>query len=376
MNLLTGKVTLKSILWDLAILLSVSGMVLTLYLTWVHVNDSVGAICSADAGCKTVLTSAYSQFLGLPTALYGFSFYLLAFLLFAVYPLTRNTYRGYILNALLSLTTVAFGISAFLTVYSINTLRATCPYCLASFGMITVLLLGLIFWWIRGGRTGDFDVHNSTIWQGVAVFFLLVSLVAGGLFFQYADWSTQNQSGLEKEKVALASGPHSIGNPAAPVRVIEFFDLACPYCRQFALTIFPKIRKNFIETGQVAWTFRAFPIPNHKNSPYAFSALHSVPSNQYLKMKKTIMRDQKQWKARYVSNPKPYFKRLFQVSGQCFRCIPPKIGDKLEKKRQLYSQLGVRGTPTFMINGEIARPRNYRAWKQRLNRTLEEARRQ
>ncbi|MFB6347361.1 MAG: vitamin K epoxide reductase family protein [bacterium] len=374
MNLLTGKVTLKSILWDFGMLLAVSGMVLTLYLTWVSINGSVGVICSANSGCEDVLTSAYSQFLGLPTSFYGFSYYLAFTLLLAVYPLISSSSRAYVLNVLLSLTVFAFFISAYLTVYSIETIGATCPYCLASFGIITALLLGLVFWWIRGGRTEEFEANQTAVWQGLAAFFFVATLVAGGFFFQFADTSTSTSSNVAGEKSVLASGPHSIGNPSAPVRVVEFFDLACPYCRRFTLNTFPKIRKNYIETGQVLWTFRAFPIPNHSNSPYAFSALHSVPDDQYVTMKKTIMKNQKQWKAKYTGDPKPYFKRLFQMSGHCFQCISTEIGDRLVEKRNLYSQVGVRGTPTFMVNGELVQPKGYSDWQKRLDQRLRQAR--
>ncbi|MFB6345908.1 MAG: thioredoxin domain-containing protein [bacterium] len=371
MESFTGKITLKSILWDLAVLLSVAGLVLTVYLMWVHVNGSIGAICTQDAGCKKVLTSSYSEFLGLPTAFYGFSFYLTVLLLFILYPLITKDARSYVLNALLSLTLFGFLISAFLTIYSIQTLNATCPYCLTSFGIITALLLGLIFWWIRGARMQEFTVGQNALWQGLAVFFLVATLIVGGLYFRQVQQADTPSLTGDREQTFLASGPHSVGNPSAPIRVVEFFDLACPYCRKFTLQTFPKIQKNYIQTGKVLWTFRAFPISNHPHSTYAFSALHSVPDDRYLETKKTIMRDQKKWKAQSVDSPVPYFEGLFRSAGFSPDAISRGIGERLVEKRNVYLRKGIRGTPTFVVNGKLVQPKGYREWKRVLDRILE-----
>ena len=50
-----------------------------------------------------------------------------------------------------------------------------------------------------------------------------------------------------------------LGNPEAPVTIIEFASLSCPHCAAFHKERFPWLKKNFIDTGKVKFIFRDFP---------------------------------------------------------------------------------------------------------------------
>ncbi len=54
-----------------------------------------------------------------------------------------------------------------------------------------------------------------------------------------------------------------MGDPAARVVVIEFSDFHCPFCRQHAREALPQIKKAYVETGQVLYVFRNFPLDTH-----------------------------------------------------------------------------------------------------------------
>ncbi len=42
-----------------------------------------------------------------------------------------------------------------------------------------------------------------------------------------------------------------LGNPEAPVTVVEFIDYQCPYCERYYRTIYPELKKNYIDTGKI-----------------------------------------------------------------------------------------------------------------------------
>ena len=48
----------------------------------------------------------------------------------------------------------------------------------------------------------------------------------------------------------------SLGNPNAPVHVVEYLSLTCPHCARFSLDVFPELRKKYIDTGRVYFTVR------------------------------------------------------------------------------------------------------------------------
>ena len=51
-----------------------------------------------------------------------------------------------------------------------------------------------------------------------------------------------------------------LGDAAAPVRVVEFTDLQCPYCARFARETFPLLRERYIDTGKLRLAYRDFPL--------------------------------------------------------------------------------------------------------------------
>lgn len=58
-----------------------------------------------------------------------------------------------------------------------------------------------------------------------------------------------------------------LGNPNAPVKVVEYSDLECPFCKNFHTTMH-QIMRYYGEGGQVAWVFRHFPLAQiHSKAP-------------------------------------------------------------------------------------------------------------
>ncbi len=57
---------------------------------------------------------------------------------------------------------------------------------------------------------------------------------------------------------ATPEGGFSIGNPNAPVKLVEFASLTCPHCRDFHEMAMPAIKGQYIATGKVYYEFRNF----------------------------------------------------------------------------------------------------------------------
>jgi protein-disulfide isomerase len=56
-----------------------------------------------------------------------------------------------------------------------------------------------------------------------------------------------------------ASQP-TIGQANAPIKMVEFGDFKCPICKTFATTVYPQLKKDFIDTGKVQMSFIDFQI--------------------------------------------------------------------------------------------------------------------
>jgi protein-disulfide isomerase len=70
------------------------------------------------------------------------------------------------------------------------------------------------------------------------------------------------------QSLSFAGAP-TLGSPNALVVLVEFSDFHCPFCRTYARTTFPEIRKAFIDTGRVLYAFRHYPLDIHPRAPDA-----------------------------------------------------------------------------------------------------------
>jgi len=58
--------------------------------------------------------------------------------------------------------------------------------------------------------------------------------------------------------VATPEGGYRMGNPDAPLKLIEYGSLTCPHCAAFSTEGFPKLRDQYVSTGRVSIEFRNF----------------------------------------------------------------------------------------------------------------------
>lgn len=50
-----------------------------------------------------------------------------------------------------------------------------------------------------------------------------------------------------------------MGDPDAPVKVVEYFSLSCPTCLEWFLSDFEGIQRDYLDTHRVSWTFHPVP---------------------------------------------------------------------------------------------------------------------
>ena len=68
----------------------------------------------------------------------------------------------------------------------------------------------------------------------------------------------QQTGDLEKMK-PVSSEDHIRGNPNAPVKIVEYSDTECPFCKRFQTTM-QQLMTDYGAEGKVAWVYRHFPL--------------------------------------------------------------------------------------------------------------------
>src|SRR5581483_8992125 len=84
-----------------------------------------------------------------------------------------------------------------------------------------------------------------------------------------------------------------LGDPKAPVTVIEYASMTCPHCAHFAEATYPELKKKYIDTGKVRFIFREFPL-----DPLAAAGsmlARCAGKDKYFPMVETLFSQQREW---------------------------------------------------------------------------------
>jgi protein-disulfide isomerase len=177
---------------------------------------------------------------------------------------------------------------------------------------------------------------------------------------------------------ATPQGGFLMGNPNAPVKLIEYASLTCPHCRDFTKNAADPLRDKYVKTGQVSWEFRNF-VLNPLDVAATLLARCQGPG-PFFKLSEQTYADQDAWVKKFNDAGEAELKRisalpedqqflaLAKASGldQFFRArgLPEaKINACLADKGALQRIVALRelgtnedkvtGTPAFLLNGEL-----------------------
>lgn len=143
-------------------------------------------------------------------------------------------------------------------------------------------------------------------------------------------------------------GWHAIGSAAAPVTMIEFTDLQCPFCRRFDTTTFAELKKEYVDTGKVRFVSLDLPLPMHQ---YALDAAEAEEcagqQGKFWQFRDAVLGDQ--------APPTPdvlqrHASQFGLRPGEFQKCLAGKAGNaEVQAGEAAATAAGVRGTPGFIV---------------------------
>jgi protein-disulfide isomerase len=141
---------------------------------------------------------------------------------------------------------------------------------------------------------------------------------------------------------AFARGPAD-----APVTLVEFSDLQCPFCAK-TLPAIEAVMRAF--DGQVRWVFKHYPLSFHADAPLAHrAALAAGLQGRFWEMHDAIFADQR----RIRRDDLVEHAQALGLDVARFETDldSPVLQERVERDRLEGDRLGVSGTPTFFVNG-------------------------
>jgi protein-disulfide isomerase len=151
-----------------------------------------------------------------------------------------------------------------------------------------------------------------------------------------------------------APGDMNLGNPKAPVRVVEYLSLTCPHCAHFNETVYPAFKAKYVDTGKVYYTVRELLTAPAQVAAAGFLLARCNGGTRYFTIVDQVFKSQPRWQQGQI---KPIFLEIAKANGvteeQFNACLTDeKAQAALEARIQYAIETDkVTGTPTFFING-------------------------
>jgi len=160
----------------------------------------------------------------------------------------------------------------------------------------------------------------------------------------------------------------SLGPDDAPIVIVEFFDYRCPYCHSALewLSDLARTRRD------IRIVFKEWPILSPASEEAARAQIAAMPQGRYWRFHQALMgftgdltTERIDQLARQSGIDVPRMRRAMQ---------DPEITAVIQENYARAADLGMTGTPGFVINGEVIRSYNRDLLEQRLREVTREVR--
>lgn len=191
---------------------------------------------------------------------------------------------------------------------------------------------------------------------------VLAVIVAGVLIYISRDNSSEDVSDVVAAApfdTSIPSDGRILGNPDAPVTLVEYADYQCPFCGAFSKEIMPQVINDFVKTGKIKIEFKDLPFLDSaqgygESDMAAEAAACAADQGKFWQMHDTIFANQNGENQGAYS--KDRLKKMAELAGldtgkfnTCFDDRAHK--DDVKAMQDEAVAAGVTSTPTLMING-------------------------
>ena len=160
-----------------------------------------------------------------------------------------------------------------------------------------------------------------------------------------------------KSSTSVADGGDmELGNPNAPVTLIEYASATCSHCARFDRDVFPTLKARYIDTGKIRYVFREFLTPPVPVAAAAFVLARCAGKDKYFQVVEAVFRSQEEMFATQDSRtPLLRIAKSMGMTEDSFNtCLSDTAAlDGVQKRADRgVTEDKIEGTPTFIVNGK------------------------
>jgi len=176
-----------------------------------------------------------------------------------------------------------------------------------------------------------------------------------------------------------SAGGYVMGNPKAPVRLVEYASLTCPHCAAFAAEGAPALRTGYVAKGLVSYEVR--PLTRDRMDLVAFLLARCAGPRIFFPASEELFAHQADWLEKAANAESGFYARLATLPPEAMlpelahsagldaimvrhgvdarrqrTCLADKAAQRqLAEMKTQAEALDVQGTPGFLINGVLVR---------------------
>ena len=195
--------------------------------------------------------------------------------------------------------------------------------------------------------------------SSLTVFFLSAVLIIFAIFAFIYNKNTDKVDQESDSEVIMPLSGMTLGNPNAPVKIVEYASFTCPHCATFHLDVLPKIKKKYLDKGLVQLEYREV----YFDGPGLWAGLlaRCKGNEKYFPMIDLIFKNQEDWAKGNIDNIKDGLLSMGRQAGltdeESLACLED---DNLAEELVVLFQENAKrdnisSTPSFLINGQLVK---------------------
>jgi protein-disulfide isomerase len=193
------------------------------------------------------------------------------------------------------------------------------------------------------------------VFLAIIVVVVVIIVVSSSSGAKGGEPSKSEQGEVGKLLTGIPQSGMTLGKPDAPVKVLEYGDLQCPFCKANAEEVTPEVIEHQVRNGEASITFRNFVIIGPDSVPAGEAALAAGAQDRAWNFIELFYRNQGEENSGYVTEE--FIDSIGESAG-----IPDlakwnkerksgKYKKQLEATTEQAEKIGFSGTPSFAIEG-------------------------
>jgi protein-disulfide isomerase len=179
---------------------------------------------------------------------------------------------------------------------------------------------------------------------------IVLSTSSGG---DGGDTQLEGAADVDRQLAGIPQQGMVLGEPTAPVEVVEFADLQCPFCKAFTEEILPPIVENQVKNGEVKVAFHNFTIIGEQSLPAGAAALAAGAQGRGWNFVELFYENQGAENSGYADDE--FLEAIAKGAGvkdiAKWNEERAKFAVEVEETSAEAQQLGFGGTPSLAIKG-------------------------